>query len=63
MSDKQTRTERLEIRIDAEEGEAFLNAAEASGMSLSAWVRQRLRRAAKQDLEEAGRRVSFSKAR
>jgi predicted HicB family RNase H-like nuclease len=63
MKTEQPRPERLEIRIDEREKAAFTQAAEVNGISLSAWVRQRLRRAAKQDLEEAGRKIPFLNAR
>ncbi len=55
------RDEYLEIRVEAAEKQAFKDAAELAGIPLSAWVRERLRRAAIRDRESAGRRVAFVK--
>jgi hypothetical protein len=49
----------MEVRRDALEKQAFKDAADLSGLALSAWVRERLRRAARQELEEAGQPVAF----
>jgi uncharacterized protein (DUF1778 family) len=51
--------EYMELRLDAAEKEAFRDAAQAAGMSLSAWVRQRLRRAAQKELEDMKLPVAF----
>jgi len=51
--------EYMELRLDAAEKEAFFRAAEASGMSLSGWVRDRLRRVARKELEEMDLPVAF----
>lgn len=59
MTAKGNRTERVEIRLTQAEKEAFRLAAEHTGLSLSSWIRERLRRAARNDLEEAGRPVPF----
>ena len=48
------KTEMLEIRVKPNEKEAFRRAARANGMGLSTWARQRLRKAARIDLEEQG---------
>jgi len=40
----------LDVRIDEAERSAFRVAAEAAGLSLSDWVRSRLRDAARQEL-------------
>lgn len=53
------RTERMEIRLEASEKEAFQRAADATGTTLSSWIRERLRRAAKADLQAAGEAVPF----
>lgn len=53
------RTEHLQIRLDKAEKEAFGDAAELAGQSLSVWVRDQLRKAARHQLEEAGRKVPF----
>jgi hypothetical protein len=49
----------LQIRLIAEEKEGFEAAARLCGLALSAWVRERLRRAARTDLEEANQPVPF----
>jgi hypothetical protein len=53
------KTEMLKIRVDSLEKQAFENAAELSGIALSAWIRERLRLAAIRDLESAGLSVPF----
>ena len=57
------KTTRIEIRVQEAEKRAFEEAAEIAGIALSAWVRERLRRAARMDLEDAGRPVPFAKLR
>lgn len=49
----------LQIRISDSEKEAFGLAAALAGISLSSWVRERLRLTAIRELEGAGRRVPF----
>jgi uncharacterized protein (DUF1778 family) len=51
--------ETLEIRVQPEEKRAFRDAAEIAGLSLSSWVRERLRLAAIRELEGVGRTVPF----
>jgi hypothetical protein len=41
------------------EKRAFVDAADLAGLSLSSWVRERLRRAARAELNEAGKPVAF----
>jgi predicted HicB family RNase H-like nuclease len=53
------RTESLEIRLNENEKRAFQEAAQISGISVSTWVRERLRRAVIRELEEAGRPATF----
>jgi len=57
------RTKRLDrlilIRIESSEKDGFEQAASLAGISLSSWVRERLRIAAVKELESAGRRVPF----
>ncbi len=53
------KTETILIRLEPEEKEAFQQAAEISGLSLSTWARERLRRAARIELEEAGKKIPF----
>ena len=49
----------LQIRLELSEKEAFEKAASISGIALSAWVRERLRRAAIRDLGDAGLQIAF----
>lgn len=49
----------LKIRMDAAEKRAFQDAADLAGISVSAWMRERLRRDAVRELEEASRPVAF----
>lgn len=47
----------LEVRLSDVEKRTFLAAAKIGGLPLSAWVRERLRRAAIRDLEEVGHSI------
>lgn len=49
----------LQVRLDEAEKRAFNEAAELSGLALSAWVRERLRLLARKELEKVGRPVAF----
>jgi predicted HicB family RNase H-like nuclease len=51
--------EYMELRMDVSEKEAFVKAAEVAGMSLSGWVRDRLRRSARKELQEMELPVPF----
>lgn len=51
--------ELLQVRVDEAEKVAFNEAADLSGLPLSGWVRERLRRAAVRELEDAGKPVAF----
>jgi uncharacterized protein (DUF1778 family) len=53
------KTETVQIRLSAAEKRSFEDAARIAGVSLSAWIRERLRRAARRDLEEAGHPIAF----
>jgi uncharacterized protein (DUF1778 family) len=53
------RTTNIQIRLAQPEKEAFEKAAQLSGLSLSSWVRERLRRAAIIELREAGLAIPF----
>lgn len=57
------KTETLKMRLTPEEKASFLAASELSGLSLSAWIRERLRRSSRIELEEAGEKVPFRKKR
>ncbi len=47
------------MRLDVREKAAFKEAADLAGLALSAWVRERLRQAAKKELTDSGREVAF----
>lgn len=49
----------LEVRLGPAEKQAFKNAAELAGLGVSAWVRERLRRVATKELQEADQPVPF----
>jgi uncharacterized protein (DUF1778 family) len=49
----------IEIRCEESEKQAFRAAAEASGLPLSGWVRERLRKIARKELEDMGMPVAF----
>jgi hypothetical protein len=53
------KSEVLQIRISDKEKEGFELAAALAGISLSSWVRERLRLTAIRELEGAGRKVPF----
>ena len=55
----EVRGEYLDVRLDAPEKESFKIAAEIAGLSVAAWVRERLRAAAREELYSAGRKVPF----
>jgi hypothetical protein len=55
------KTDLLQLRVLRAEKEAFQKAAELAGVALSAWVRERLRSAARRELTEAGQQVPFLK--
>lgn len=55
------KTETLQIRLRPDEKEAFEKASDLAGITLSAWVRERLRLAAIRELENAGVQVPFVK--
>lgn len=56
---KPGKTEAMIVRLAEAEREAFDLAAALAGISLSSWVRERLRLAAIRELESAGRKVPF----
>jgi len=57
------REELLQVRVTEPEKLAFGEAADLSGLGVSAWVRERLRAAAARELEAADRAIPFLKVR
>jgi antitoxin component of RelBE/YafQ-DinJ toxin-antitoxin module len=53
------KSESVLMRLDPEEKEAFKQAAELAGITLSSWIRERLRRSAIKELEEAAIPIAF----
>jgi hypothetical protein len=53
--------EHLILRLTEQEKLAFNQCADMSGLPMSAWVRERLRRASVRELEEAGLPIPFLK--
>jgi uncharacterized protein (DUF1778 family) len=51
--------EYIEVRCGEAEKEAFRAAAEAAGLPLSGWIRERLRKAARKELEDIDKPVAF----
>ena len=54
-----TKTIAMQVRISEGEAVAFSDAADLAGITLSAWVRSRLRADALRELREEGRPVAF----
>ena len=57
------KSETFLLRFEPEEKGDFQRAAELTGLSLSMWIRERLRRAARMELEDAGEKITFIKPR
>jgi hypothetical protein len=57
------KTDVMRLRLQPQEKQAFEEAAELAGVALSAWVRERLRKAAARELEAAGREIPFYRLR
>jgi hypothetical protein len=53
------KAEYLEVRLEVAEKQAFQEAAGLAGLALSAWVRERLRKAARRELQDSGQPVPF----
>lgn len=53
------KTEYIELRVDESEKQTFRDAADAAGMPMSGWIRDRLRKASRKELEDVGRPVPF----
>lgn len=61
LSSDKARGEYLDVRLQAAEKEAFLSAAALAGIPLATWVRERLRKIARKELDEANQPVPFLK--
>lgn len=59
MAPGKTKAEYLEVRLENAEKQAFKDAADLAGLALSAWVRERLRTAARRELEDADKPIAF----
>lgn len=57
-----TKTRYLQVRVSEAEKATFDVAADLAGLEMSAWVRERLRIAARKELIEVGRQVPFLKS-
>jgi len=53
------KSEKLLLRMEPEERQAFQEAAMLAGLPLTIWIRERLRRAARVELEDAGKQAPF----
>ena len=53
------KAEYIEVRCEDSEKQAFRAAAEAAGLPLSGWIRERLRRIARKELEDMDLPVPF----
>jgi uncharacterized protein (DUF1778 family) len=53
------KAELLQIRLSVSEKTTFSDAAELDGKNVSEWIRDRLRRVSRQELQEAGKTEAF----
>jgi uncharacterized protein (DUF1778 family) len=53
------KTELVKMRLSAPEKATFQQAADLAGIPLSAWMRERLRKAAVKELEDASLPIAF----
>jgi len=58
-SSSESKTAMIKFRLESREKQSFEEAARLSGIDLSAWIRERLRKAARCELEDAGLPVAF----
>lgn len=59
LSSDKAKGEYLDVRLETAEKEAFKNAAALAGVPLATWVRERLRKVARKELEEAKQPIPF----
>jgi len=55
----ESKGELLQVRLEPREKQGFSEAAALSGLALSAWVRERLRLVARQELQGLGKPIPF----
>jgi hypothetical protein len=53
------KTDFIKLRVTSTEKDGFQQAADLAGLALSAWVRERLRAAARRELVDSGKQVPF----
>jgi hypothetical protein len=58
-SSEAKKSESVLLRLGTQEKQAFAGAADLAGVPLAVWIRERLRVAARRELEEAGQAVAF----
>jgi uncharacterized protein (DUF1778 family) len=58
-SPEQAKGALIQLRVSDAEKEAFMDAASLDGKKLSEWIRDRLRRLAREELGAQGRAVAF----
>lgn len=58
-SDALAKREFMQFRASAAEKQTFKDAALVAGIDLSTWIRERLLRSARRELEEAGRKIPY----
>jgi hypothetical protein len=54
-----TKSESMLLRLEPEEKQGFSEAANAAGVPLSVWIRERLRVVARKELENVGKKAPF----
>lgn len=59
--DTETQSDKLLLRLKPSEKSAFAVAASIAGISVTAWMRERLRLSAARELEAAGQKIPFLK--
>jgi uncharacterized protein (DUF1778 family) len=58
-SPDKAKAELIQLRVNAAEKKTFSDAADLDGKKLSEWIRDRLRRLAREELERENRPVAF----
>jgi|HubBroStandDraft_4_1064222.scaffolds.fasta_scaffold00029_33 hypothetical protein len=53
----------MQLRVDNLEKQAFGEAAQLAGLSVSGWMRERLRESCKEELQASGKSVAFLSSR